>query len=138
MVDISEEIIDVIDALCEKLGIAIDWTAENILPYLKTLCEKFIKFEIATSIFWIAFMASLCGIFWLITLCAYRRAIKSEWDDEYASTYIAFGGFIVSGILSFITIIVVGVQVYDIIEAINFPEKVIYDYISGKIATMRG
>lgn len=37
---ISNEIIRVIDDLCEKLGIAIDWTADNILPILKSLCEN--------------------------------------------------------------------------------------------------
>ena len=29
---VSEQIIQVIDALCEKFGIAIDWTTQNIIP----------------------------------------------------------------------------------------------------------
>ena len=35
----SEQIIEVLNALCEKFGIAIDWTAENVMPYLTDLAE---------------------------------------------------------------------------------------------------
>ena len=49
---VSEQIIQVIDALCEKFGIVVDWTNENVFPYLETLCEKLIAYEIATSIVW--------------------------------------------------------------------------------------
>ena len=31
----SNEIIKVLDALSDKLGIAVDWTSENVLPYLQ-------------------------------------------------------------------------------------------------------
>ena len=30
--NISQQIIEVLNALSEKVGIAIDWTSENILP----------------------------------------------------------------------------------------------------------
>lgn len=49
----SEEIIKVLDNLCEKFGIAIDWTSQNVVPYLKELVGRFINYEVVTSIFWI-------------------------------------------------------------------------------------
>ena len=49
----SDQIIEVFDYLGEKLGISIDWTSENILPYIQTLCGKYINWEIATSIVWL-------------------------------------------------------------------------------------
>lgn len=36
----SEEIIKVLDALSEKFGIAIDWTGENVLPYVEEFLPK--------------------------------------------------------------------------------------------------
>ena len=54
---VSSEIIEVLDYLGEKLGIAIDWTSDNVLPYLQTLVDKFIKWEISTSIVWIVIAA---------------------------------------------------------------------------------
>lgn len=131
---ISKQIIDVIDTLCEKFGIVIDWTADNVLPYIQSLCKKFIEYEINTSIFWIAFMSSLCVLLWTITLIAYRIYARNGYG-ECPSAYVAYTGFIVSIVLSFITIIIIGVEVYDIVEAVNFPEKSIYDYISKKLSS---
>ena len=40
---VSEQIIQVLDALCAKLGMAIDWTADNVIPYIEKLCGKYIN-----------------------------------------------------------------------------------------------
>ena len=36
----SNEVIKVLDAFSQKFGIAINWTSENIMPYLQQLGEK--------------------------------------------------------------------------------------------------
>ena len=51
--EFSQNVIEIFDDLCERIGIAIDWSAENIMPYIKDLFERFIRFEIGTSIFYI-------------------------------------------------------------------------------------
>ena len=42
----SEEVIKVFDYIGEKLGVAIDYTQENIYPYLEGLWHRYITFEI--------------------------------------------------------------------------------------------
>lgn len=42
----SEEVIKVFDYIGEKLGVAIDYTQENIYPYLEDLWHRYITFEI--------------------------------------------------------------------------------------------
>ena len=42
----SQEIIKVLEYLGEKLGIAIDWTAENILPYAESLFKRYVTLKI--------------------------------------------------------------------------------------------
>ena len=49
----SEEIIKVLDVLAEKFGLAVDWTSENVIPYLEQLCGKYVNYEIATSVVWL-------------------------------------------------------------------------------------
>lgn len=49
----SDEIIKVLEYLCSKIGLTIDWTNKNIFPYIEQLCGKFIRWEIATSTVWI-------------------------------------------------------------------------------------
>ena len=46
---VSQQIIEVLNALSEKVGVAIDWTTENILPQLKVVCEHFIHYKLITT-----------------------------------------------------------------------------------------
>lgn len=46
---VSQQIIEILNALSEKVGVAIDWTAENILPQLKVICEHFIHYKLITT-----------------------------------------------------------------------------------------
>lgn len=133
--NISEQIIEVINALCEKFGIAIDWTAENIMPYIEKLCGKFIDYEIHSSVFWICFMSALSLLLWIITaaFCSKAKKLDYPWDIDSPVTIAATAGIIFATIVSIIAIAVIGCQIYDIVEATTFPEKTIYDYVSGLI-----
>ena len=42
----SEEIIKVLDELGKRFGIVIDWSNQNIMPYLQELLKSFIKMEL--------------------------------------------------------------------------------------------
>jgi hypothetical protein len=129
--NVGEQIINVINALCEKFGIAIDWTADNILPYIETLCGKFIKWEICTSIFYMVFWIVFAGIAWLISIPLIKKAKEDQWDFDYSvCSWIATIIIVVASMLTIGSIINLGVQSYDIIEAITFPEKTIYEYVT--------
>jgi hypothetical protein len=87
----SQEIINVLDYLCKKFGIVIDWTSENVMPYLQDLCARYIKFEIHTSIMWIILCAGimvLAGIIWTISGIVDSR-ISSDLAEgiKYTSTF---------------------------------------------------
>ena len=117
---ISSEIIEVLDYLGEKFGIAIDWTNNNVLPYLQTLVDKFIKWEISTSIVWIVIAVFvMVGMIVLINLKGIRE-INEETDGMLWIPIIA---------LIIVSFIVICIQIFDIIECNVFPEKVLYDFI---------
>lgn len=114
---LSNEIIKVLEYLGEKLGITIDWTSNNVIPYLEQLCSKFIKWEIGTSIGWIVFMFIL-----VIITFIFSKVVDLEGFES-----VVFWCVVV------VAIMVVGYQAFDIIECCTFPEKAIYEYISGII-----
>lgn len=130
---ISNEIIKVIDALAEKFGVAVDWSSENIIPYLEQLCDKYINYEIATSVVWIVF-----GVF-LISSCKWGLRIaqhceaeseEDEWSDlDLIAVFVRVGTIIavVSGIAVVIT------QLFDIVTCLTFPEKIILDEVKSVI-----
>lgn len=113
----GDEIIKVLDELCRRFGIVIDWTSENVLPYLQQLCEKFIHWEINTSLAWICIAG---GVTLLMLIFAITVSFFDAWSGEQWFIFLCVLG---------IAIIVSGIQVFDIIECKTFPEKAIYDYI---------
>ena len=132
---ISDQIIAVINDLCQKFGIAIDWTAENILPYIEDLCARYIQFEIQTSIAWIVCMAAvtlLAGIIWAISAIVYANSCS---DAAHCIRCLSMNVFWIALV---VTIIVGMVQAYDIIECCNLPEKVIIEYIESLINSSSG
>ena len=117
---VSSEIIEVLDYLGEKFGIAIDWTSNNVLPYLQALVDKFIKWEISTSILWIVIAAFI--IVMTITLIN-LKGFREINEETYGMLWVP------AGILILGFFIVICVQIFDIIECNAFPEKVLYDFI---------
>ncbi len=114
---ISDEIIKVLEYLCTKIGLTIDWTSSNVLPYVEQLCGKFVKWEIGTSITWI-------GIAIITTIIA---LIFSKMVD--------FDGF--ENVIFWGAVCVIGEQVFDIVECYTFPEKAVYDYIQSYLSNHR-
>lgn len=123
----SEEIIKVLDNLCEKFGIAIDWTSQNVVPYLKELVGRFINYEVVTSIFWIivGVIAIIIPVIVIKKISKYAKNYYSDWRF-YQVVTIIFGSFIV-----FTFLIMILFQIYDIIECYTIPEKVIFDYLNS-------
>lgn len=128
----SQEIIKVLDNLCEKFGIAIDWTSQNVVPYLKELGGRFINYEVVTSIFWII-VGVIAIIIPVIVIKKISKYAEKEIEEDYYSDWrfyqvvtIIFGSLIV-----FTFLIMILFQIYDIIECYTIPEKVIFDYLNS-------
>lgn len=117
----SSQFIEVLDALCDKIGIAIDWTSQNIVPYVTDLATRIITYEIWTSAAWITIMAIVFLIAWKMTknLCK-----EDRFEDEW------FSGWSIRIIIGIIFFAVIVFQVFDIIEALALPEKTLYDFIT--------
>lgn len=124
----SEEIIKVLDELSKRFGVAIDWTSENAIPYLEQLAKKFVNYEIATSIFWIAFFMILFVVTLIVAVKLTKMAIKDEWVNEFPGVPAVIT-VILSIVFGIIAIITLGEQGMDIATCLTFPEKEILEYV---------
>ncbi len=122
----NNTIVEVINTLCEKFGIAIDWTSTNVIPQIQELMNKYIHYEIATSIVWIV-VSAIIGV---IAILSFILTVQDFWDDELVSVLIG----VMSGVGSIICLCVIIVQIIDIVTCNTFPEKMIFDYISNYLA----
>ena len=110
---VSDEIIKVLEYMCDKVGVTIDWTSNNVLPYVQQLGEKFIRWEIGTSISWIVISIISVVVAFLIVKFADMDGLEN----------LIFATVII------LATIIIGCQIFDIIKCYTFPEKAIYDYI---------
>ncbi|OSA89104.1 UNVERIFIED_ORG: hypothetical protein B2H93_16745 [Clostridium botulinum] len=123
----SEQIIQIIDKLCEKFGIALDWSSTNVLPYIQELSNRLIKYEVFTSLIWIILSV-------LIITCSglfLRNTAKNCEGDYYEALFIF-------SIILFIFCSIFGIgiilnQSFDIVQALTIPEKTIIEYLSPYI-----
>jgi hypothetical protein len=133
----SEEIIKVLDALGEKFGIAINWTSENVMPYLQQLCSKYITYEIVTCVVWL-----LIGIFLLFIGKYLIEKAKQYWKkyeeegvySDFDTAVIIFG--ILAGSAIIVGIIVILCQTIDIVTCLTFPEKMLIEKMQSIYKTL--
>lgn len=134
---ISDEIIKILDVLAEKFGIAVDWTSENVIPYLEQLCNKYIDYEVATSVVWIIFGVTL------LILGIYGIGLAKKFNEKYdkfkhTNPYNEYdvAAVITSvgvGVAFFVGTIIILVQCFDIVTCLTFPEKIILEELKDLI-----
>lgn len=121
--DISSEIIEVLDHLSEKFGVVINWSSENVMPYVQELCGKYISWEISTSIAWIIIMFTIVFIPFCILLKCAIKSFNNNRDDSA----VIIG--VLCLLLFTVFVVTVGINTFDIIKCITFPELKVYEYI---------
>ena len=100
---VSEQIIEVLNYLGQKFGIAIDWTSESVVPAMQNLMSKYIKWEIATSIGWLVFAVTIIGIYIGLVVLYHKKANpRDRWDFGYG---IAPWAIVIIGSFLFVLII---------------------------------
>lgn len=127
---VSEQIISVLDALCEKFGIAINWTEENVIPYVETLFRKLITYETVSSILWLVFdILILIAIALLIKKIGPRIVKGAFYEEELGWIFVFVVGGILIGIVTMVAIGDITIQIEDITKCALFPEMYIFEYL---------
>ena len=132
----SEEIIKVLDALAEKFGLAVDWTSSNVIPYLNQLCDKYVNYEIVTSVVWLLLgIGFLFLAKWLLKKTKYFYNEADYWDDACGVVCIFTG--IGCGIAIITGLIMIIAQTFDIVTCFTFPEKIIIEELKLIYTSMK-
>lgn len=122
---ISSQIIEVLNHLCLKFGLAIDWTQENIFPYLQELAGKYIAWEMATSYAWLIG----AGVLFVLAIILFIVETKCGCDG--------FAGIFGTALIA-ASIGICIAQVGDVLTCKYFPEKQIIEYVNYLIRTTKG
>ena len=113
----SDAIIKVLNELCDKFGIAIDWTSDNVVPYLQDLMVRYSKYVCYTSIMWLVIGLIIMVVF---AVLLYKH-LKQEHRDGLITFLLGCGMLL--GAWDTVN------QIMDIIEITTIPEKAIIEDI---------
>lgn len=97
-VTMSDQIIQVLDALCEKFGVAVEWGQNNVIPYVQVLLEKYIRYNNASHIITFGLMA----IASLILLKVAKFFRKKEIETSNYKNWATSEGFRAGKICSYV------------------------------------
>ncbi len=137
--EVSDQIIKVLDKVSEKFGIVVDWSSKNILPYIQQLGDRIVKYDLYKSIFWlvlcvIAIIAS-SSLIKLICKGYKNTKINNEenifFEDICGPSPTFTTIILVVFIIFLLVFIIVGfiTNVNNIIQDILLPEKTIVEFI---------
>jgi len=113
----SEQFIQVMDEVLNKVGIMVDWTSQSVVPYLTDFAERFIQYQIFTNV--------LIGVSSIVALIFFSVmtliGIKRKWEARLA----LFGTMAV--ITVFLCIVFLPDVVREIAQAVFIPEMIIIE-----------
>lgn len=126
----SNEIIKVLDHLCDKFGIAIDWSSNNMMPYLQDLMVRITKYAIYTNILWLVMSIFIISatVFALVKIIKVARENMYDWDFIVGISSLV--GSII--IIIFFTTGIYACQ--NLIEVNTVPEKYMIEMIRNNIS----
>lgn len=134
----------------EKFGIAVDWTASNIMPYVQQLAEKIVTYNIVSESLTVGISALLligCCVYACILYKSYKRCHSTEKDtvlfmactdcrNNFYGCEINVVGMILSAVAIVIAIVcsvLFGVYIEDLLKWIFIPELQLVDYIEDLV-----
>lgn len=145
----SEQFRDVLNALCEKVGIVIDWTQENIIPYFTDLLERYVKYNIIAESLWI-----ILGIVFIIScipigisiLKQYNIGRKTKEENFWWNVYgylksvepkgHTIAALVSMGMIAICILVMVPISISELLKWCFIPEIKIIEEITSFISAM--
>lgn len=138
----SQEIIKVLDYLAQQLGVAIDWSAENVWPQVMNILGRYRLLEmISSGLMIVAEIAMIVFGLIIITKCikasAKIRVTKEDnfwWYRGYSSTWMSGAGVtlvIVAAFFGIGALCMIPVDIGDLLRWAIVPEIQYLEMLKG-------
>ena len=128
----SDEVITILNDLCAKFGIAIDWTAENVMPYVQDLGSRFVSYTFIMTIISLSlkFAILFIGLYIFYRSIKWYSRLKKEGNTNDDGPFVlGCVGLVIAGI-GLVFLLLTGWPNIKTIIACNYiPEAIIIDYI---------
>ena len=141
----NQEIINVLNYLGEKLGIAIDWTSENVWPQVMDILGRYRLLEIVFSCLWIVVQAAFIVYALVVLVKCFKASVNIRvtkqdnfwWYSGYSINWMSNAGavlVITAGIFGLTSLCILPIKVGDLFKWIIVPEIKYLEMLKGFIA----
>ena len=132
-VTFSSQFIEIFDHLCQKFGVVIDWSAQNVIPYITALCGRMTSYVIFKNVVLIFVFAGIFYLFWRFTNPCCSK--ENKWDPDFQYCKSMNGSYVLGWVgRGVVTAFSFGVSItalLTIIKCIYLTEFVIIDCLSA-------
>ena len=140
----SQEIINVLNYLGEQLGIAIDWSSENVWPQIMDILGRYRLMEIVYSCLWIVVQAAFIVYALVVFVKCFKASVKIKvtkqdnfwWYSAYSANWMSNAGavlLIIAGIFGLTSLCILPIEVGDLLRWIIVPEVEYIEMLKGFI-----
>lgn len=141
----NQEIINMLNYLGEQLGIAIDWTSENVWPQVMDILGRYRLFELVNTGFWIIveIVMVVCAFLLFKGMAKDHMKIEADHEDNfwwyrnYDSSELSIFGFvllIISVIMSVISVVSILIDIVEMFKWLIVPEIKYLEMLKGLMA----
>lgn len=138
----SQEIINVLNYLGEQLGIAIDWSSENVWPQIMDILGRYRLLGIVSSCLWIVIQAAFIVYALVVFVKCFKASVKIKvtkqdnfwWYSAYSANWMSNAGavlLIIAGIFGLTSLCILPIEVGDLLRWIIVPEIEYLEMLKG-------
>lgn len=143
----SEQFKDIFNMLCEKIGVAIDWTQENIVPYVMELCKRLVVLNIVEEALWLVsgiVIVVVVGFLFKAIFKDYKKC-HDTWKDTFwweiscGSIWTKVGtifAFVIGEVFLIFGMIVIPCSISELLKWAIVPEVQLIKEITSFISAM--
>lgn len=141
----NQEIINVLNYLGEQLGIAIDWTSENVWPQVMDILGRYRLFELVSTGFWliVEIVMAICAFLLFKEMAKNYMKIEANHEDnfwwyrDYGSSDLSIFGLvllIISVIMSVTSVVLIPINIGEMFKWLIVPEIKYLEMLKGLMA----
>ena len=145
----SEQFKEIFELICEKIGVVIDWSQENVVPYVMDFFKRYVAYNIVEEILLILFSIVLIVgvvIFFKVIIkdrarCESKKKDTAFWDYYSYNKNVDAGfgavfSFVFGGTILVGAIVMFCCGISELLKWCFVPEFQIVEKISYLISTM--
>ena len=128
----SSEVSEVLNTLGEKFGLFVDWSQQNVQPYIEDLMQRVVQYNLAINICWLV-VSTILFVIGIISISRIIKRVRSVDGIPIDEESIAVATAVISFFDIIIGITMIPISIGHIFQCLYLPEMVFIEELKSLI-----